>query len=360
MRVLLIILKQQQICHLLSNMPPTCKLGAAQRTGSVASAYPTQAKEIRQIMSSLPNDKRGQLLLDLQAELDAVDQAETDDVEVEIDGVEISAETGAVNQAETDAVEVETDAVFHSAETDDVEAETDSVERLDDAMPPTSTSERPIASGYSGMGHGPRRMRGLGGGCHKRIPKSIPKRTGQGSRLLELRASLRAPSAPVEKDPIPGEEPEEGKEGQGEGRRLSAKQDAEFWTTMGILGFGSGGSENTAPCKRGREELRASLRAPSAPVEKDPIRTIAEMHQAIACTGSGWTRMKTIAGMQGLDHERINTCLLQLPEWNGKLFTKEPDWTRLLKALKEARQAIEVERGRPISPLMDVEVKWII
>ena len=70
--------------------------------------------------------------------------------------------------------------------------------------------------------------------------------------------------------------------------------------------------------------------------------------------------MKTIAGMQGLDHERINTCLLQLPEWNGKLFTKEPDWTRLLKALKEARQAIEVERGRPISPLMDVDVKWII
>ena len=180
-------------------------------------------------MSSIPNDKRWQLLLDLQAETDAVDQAETDDVEVEIDGVEISAETGAVNQAETDAVEVETDAVFHSAETDDVEAETDSVERLDDDMPPMSTFKRPIASGYSGMGHGPRRMRGLGGGCHKRIPSSIPKRKTLGSRRYW--------------------------EGEGDGRE-------EAWG----------------------EELRASLRAPSAPVKKDPIRTIAEMHQAIACT----------------------------------------------------------------------------
>ena len=43
---------------------------AAQQTGSVASAYSKQAKEILQILSSIPEDKRGQLLLDLQAETD--------------------------------------------------------------------------------------------------------------------------------------------------------------------------------------------------------------------------------------------------------------------------------------------------
>eukprot|EP00286_Rhodomonas_abbreviata_P004546 CAMPEP_0181334872 /NCGR_PEP_ID=MMETSP1101-20121128/26513_1 /TAXON_ID=46948 /ORGANISM="Rhodomonas abbreviata, Strain Caron Lab Isolate" /LENGTH=90 /DNA_ID=CAMNT_0023444921 /DNA_START=46 /DNA_END=315 /DNA_ORIENTATION=- len=46
---------------------------AVPQTGAVASAYSEQAQAILQILSSMPQDKRGPMLMDLLAQTDTVD-----------------------------------------------------------------------------------------------------------------------------------------------------------------------------------------------------------------------------------------------------------------------------------------------